>query len=216
MGLYLYNVHLYIAGDGKIQVGESILNITQNTSYPENGKINFTVQSDSDREIGLAFRIPGWAEHYTLRLDGKEITPDQVENGYALISRCWKKAAYIELEFDMQPRFICANRRIHYDLGRAAIMRGPLVYCLEEADNGKYLAELTVDTDAGLTEEKKSELGGYVALKARGSRTQVPDTDKLYTTYCASRESTELVAVPYYLWNNRGTGEMQVWIKTGL
>ena len=210
------NVHLYIAGDGKIQVGESILNITQNTSYPENGKINFTVQSDSDREIGLAFRIPGWAEHYTLRLDGKEITPEQVENGYALISRCWKKAAYIELEFDMQPRFICANRRIHYDLGRAAIMRGPLVYCLEEADNGKYLAELTVDTDAGLTEEKKSELGGYVALKARGSRTQVPDTDKLYTTYCASRESTELVAVPYYLWNNRGTGEMQVWIKTGL
>lgn len=185
------NVHLYIAGDGKIQVGESILNITQSTSYPENGKINFTVQSDSDREIGLAFRIPGWAEHYTLRLDGKEITPDQVENGYALISRCWKKAAYIELEFDMQPRFICANRRIHYDLGRAAIMRGPLVYCLEEADNGKYLAELTVDTDAGLTEEKKSELGGYVALKARGSRTQVPDTDKLYTTYCASRESTE-------------------------
>lgn len=136
--------------------------------------------------------------------------------GNALISRCWKKAAYIELEFDMQPRFICANRRIHYDLGRAAIMRGPLVYCLEEADNGKYLAELTVDTDAGLTEEKKSELGGYVALKARGSRTQVPDTDKLYTTYCASRESTELVAVPYYLWNNRGTGEMQVWIKTGL
>lgn len=210
------NVHLYIAGDGKIQVGESILNITQSTSYPENGKINFTVQSDSDREIGLVFRIPGWAEHYTLRLDGKEITPDQVENGYALISRCWKKAAYIELEFDMQPRFICANRRIHYDLGRAAIMRGPLVYCLEEADNGKYLAELTVDTDAGLTEEKKSELGGYVALKARGSRTQVPDTDKLYTTYCASRESTELVAVPYYLWNNRGIGEMQVWIKTGL
>ena len=139
-----------------------------------------------------------------------------LENGYALISRCWTKAAHIELEFDMQPRFICANRRIHYDLGRAAIMRGPLVYCLEEADNGKYLAELTVDTDAGLTEEKRSELGGYVALKARGSRTQVPDTDKLYTTYCASRESTDLVAVPYYLWNNRGTGEMQVWIKTGL
>ena len=117
MGLYLYSFRrsgectsLY-SRRWENPGWRSILNITQNTSYPENGKINFTVQSDSDREIGLAFRIPGWAEHYTLRLDGKEITPDQVENGYALISRCWKNAAYIELEFDMQPRFICANRR---------------------------------------------------------------------------------------------------------
>ena len=207
------NVHLYIAGDAKVQVGNSILNITQTTSYPENGRIHFKVQADTDREITLALRIPGWAEHYTLRLNGQELTPDKVEKGYAYLTRPWAEAAELEVEFDMQPRFMCANRKIHYDLGRTAIMRGPVVYCLEEVDNGKYLDELSVDTQAGLTEEKKEEFGGFVALKAQGSRLHVPETDQLYMNYNAKREKAELTAVPYHLWNNRGLGEMQVWVK---
>lgn len=207
------NVHLYIAGDAKVQVGDSVLNITQTTSYPENGKIHFTVQADTEREITLALRIPGWAEHYAMHLNGQEIVPDKVEKGYAYITRQWAEAAELEVEFEMQPRFMCANRKIHYDLGRTAIMRGPVVYCLEEVDNGKYLGELSVDTQAGLIEEKKEEFGGFVALKAQGSRLHVPETDQLYMNYNAKREKAELTAVPYHLWNNRGLGEMQVWVK---
>ena len=207
------NVHLYIAGDAKVQVGDSVLSIVQKTSYPENGRIHFTVQADTDHEITLALRIPGWAEKYTLCLNGQKIAPDKVEKGYAYITRQWTEEAELEAEFDMQPRFMCANRKIHYDLGRTAIVRGPVVYCVEEVDNGKYLDELSVDICGGLEEEKKPEFNGFVAVKAKGIRRHVPETDQLYMNYSVEKEKVQLLAVPYYLWNNRGIGEMQVWIK---
>ena len=207
------HVHLYIAGKANVQVGDGVLSIVQRTSYPENGRIHFTVQADVDRELTLALRIPGWAENYIMRLNGQKIMPDKVEKGYAYLTRQWNEAAELEVEFEMQPRFMCANRKVHYDLGRTAIVRGPVVYCLEEVDNGKYLDELTVDISGGLVEEKKAEFDGFVALKAKGTRRHVPETDQLYMNYTVEKENVELLAVPYYLWNNRGLGEMQVWMR---
>ena len=137
-------MHLYIAGDAKVQVGDGVPEALLQTDFLSGEWQNplSQVQADTDREITLALRIPGWAEHYTLRLNGQELAPDKVEKGYAYLTRPWAEAAELEAEFDMQPRFMCANRKIHYDLGRTAIVRGPVVYCVEEVDNGKYLDKL--------------------------------------------------------------------------
>ena len=80
------------------------------------------------------------------------MVPDQVEKGYAVFCRNWKQETTIQADFEMKAQFVGANPKIHYDLGRAAMTRGPLVYCLEEADNGPRLDELVLNTEAGIRE----------------------------------------------------------------
>ena len=207
------NVHLYIAGQADVRLQDGTLHIRQETAYPLDGSVRFEVQADTEKEVALALRIPRWAKHYAVTLAGEKVQPDAVENGYAVFRRNWKEKTEIRLELEMKAQFIAANRNIHYDLGRAAIIRGPLVYCLEEADNGPGLDEIILDTSCELQEEKTSEWNGTVELTAQGWRIHVPDTEELYMPYQSRKERVQVKAIPYYLWNNRGEGEMQVFTR---
>lgn len=96
-----------------------------------------------------------------------------------------------------------------------AVTKGPLVYCLEEIDNGKNLSELYVDTTQKI-EEKDSELfGGIIQLAFKGKRMEEAawQQGELYGEHALSLSDVTLKAVPYAYWNNRGMGEMAVWIK---
>lgn len=108
---------------------------------------------------------------------------------------------------------MAADVRVHYDAGRAAIMRGPVVYCLEEADNGKYLNQLLLYSNTEFEEHKASDFGDSVFLIGKGVRQIHEGTERLYSRYNVREEETRITAVPYFLWNNRGSGEMQVWIR---
>ena len=207
------NVHLYIAGQADVRLQDGTLHIRQETAYPLDGSVRFEVQADTEKEVALALRIPRWAKHYAVTLAGEKVQPDAVENGYAVFRRNWKEKTEIRLELEMKAQFIAANRNIHYDLGRAAIIRGPLVYCLEEADNGPRLDEIILDTSCELQEEKTSDWNGTVELTAQGWRIHVPDTEELYMPYQSRKERVQVKAIPYYLWNNRGEGEMQVFTR---
>lgn len=207
------NIHLYISGEVKVSLGETTLFIRQETDYPKDGKIRFYIQADTDRKTEVAIRIPEWSKQTRFRLNGKEKNPDRIEKGYAIFEQTWEKGSELEADFAMIPEFIGANRKIHYDLGRAAIIRGPIVYCLEEADNGKYLDELVLDTQKGIQEELCAEWNGYIRLTISATRYQLPDNELLYVPYHPKKRKTEAKAIPYYLWNNRGEGEMQVWMK---
>ena len=207
------NVHLYIAGQADVRLQDGTLHIRQETAYPLDGSVRFEVQADTEKEVALALRIPRWAKHYAVTLAGEKVQPDAVENGYAVFRRNWKEKTEIRLELEMKAQFIAANRNIHYDLGRAAIIRGPLVYCLEEADNGPRLDEIILDTSCELQEEKTSDWNGTVELTAQGWRIHVPDMEELYMPYQSVKERVQVKAVPYYLWNNRGEGEMQVFTR---
>ena len=122
----------------------------------------------------------------------------------------------ITVSCDMKARFIHANPEVRADEGRTAIMRGPLVYCLEETDNGRNLSSLYVDTKAELTEAYEDELlGGVVTVTAKGKRISNTgwNEDELYKEQEIQLEDVILKAVPYCNWGNRETGEMAVWIK---
>ena len=136
-----------------------------------------------------------------------------MEKGYAVFCRSWKKQTELQAEFEMKAQFVGANPKIHYDLGRAAMIRGPLVYCLEEADNGSRLDELVLNTEAGIRETVRPEWNGYVELEADAVRIQSPESQSLYMPFHPVKEKVKVRAIPYYLWNNRGEGEMQVWTK---
>ena len=109
-----------------------------------------------------------------------------------------------------------ANPAVRADAGRAALVKGPLVYCLEEQDNGRNLEKLVVDTDAPVRETfEKTILGGTLILQAQGWRESYEafDSSKLYQEARTVREPVTLSFIPYAFWDNRIPGEMEVWVR---
>ena len=147
--------------------------------------------------------------------NGEEVTEPHLSKGY-LILKDLKEEENITISCDMKAKFVHANPEVRADEGKVAIMRGPLVYCLEETDNGRNLSSLYVDTKAGLTEKYEEDLlGGVVTVTARGKRISNTgwNEEDLYKEQETRLEDVTLKAVPYCNWGNRKTGEMAVWIK---
>ena len=173
------------------------IKIEQKTEYPKNGKI--TVKCDTDKKY-IAFRIPGWCKSFTVNRDYV------MKNGYAYVALNGKDE--IEIGLDMTVRLIAANRRVHSDAGRVAVMRGPVVYCTEGADNGADLKSVLLDIK-GEFEIKESEFLLPV-LKTKAYRPK--ETESLYYEAGDDYEEIPLTLIPYYAFANRGETEMQIWL----
>ena len=116
----------------------------------------------------------------------------------------------------MDIRLMRSHSAVREDQGRLALMRGPLVYCLEEIDNGANLHNICLDPSREITAEVSDELSeGMVILKTTGRRytEDAPNQSLYYTFTQPAYTETALRFVPYYAWNNRGEGEMQVWTR---
>ncbi|WP_116133949.1 glycoside hydrolase family 127 protein [Tropicimonas sp. IMCC34043] len=218
IGTYFYGVadteiavHLYNAGTAEIDVAGGHVTLTQETRYPLDGAVAITLRTASEVEFALSLRVPGWADGATLRLNG-ETEIAEVRDGYLRISRRWRSGDRVELSFDMAPRRVFAHPKVSPDQGRTALMRGPLVYCLEGVDNGSDLNSVVLGDDVTLEAAEEDILGGIVRLTARAQREVWPG-NALYRTAPPSREATVLSAVPYYAWDNRAPGEMLVWVR---
>lgn len=205
--------HLYIGGESEIRFADGTLHITQTTNYPWEGTVTLDVISSCTSGKKAALRIPAWSEgSYTVKVNGEQTACRAEQNGYVYVDIAPETKAQIVLTLDMTPRLMQANKRVHYDAGRVAITRGPVVYCLEEADNGKYLNRIAVHADAKLKEVEHALGGGCIAIETEGTRDENEET-ALYSEYAPVKETVKVTAVPYFLWNNRGEGEMQVWMR---
>ena len=166
-------------------------------------------------EFGLALRIPDWCRTYELRVNGEAVSAAP-EKGYVTIARTWQAGDAVELELAMPVRLVRAHPRVRDDAGKLAVMRGPLVYCAEQVDNGARLEELRVDPRADFQAEFCPYLlGGVVRIEAPGERVSEDGWDGLLYVDDAeyALDDAELVFVPYYAWGNRGLGEMSVWLR---
>ena len=123
----------------------------------------------------------------------------------------------ISIDFGVKPRWIAANDEVRADAGRCALMNGPVVYCLEETDNGKYLADLYVEENTEVAQGvPRADLPGEIpTLQYEATRIHNQSTEQgaLYGELKLKKEKTHLTAVPYGLWCNRTPGEMLVWVK---
>ena len=166
-------------------------------------------------EFGL--RIPGWCTGCRLAINGQKVRPEDfdTERGYLMVKRVWKEGDLLDWVMDMEPHFVQADRRVYYNAGKAALVRGPLVYCMEEADNGPCLHECRVDAAGDIREkwEKDMDMGGYCSLSMAGVRYRGRTQEKLYDRLAVQKDDVCLKAVPYFLWNNRGQGEMVTWVN---
>ncbi|MGI6018671.1 MAG: glycoside hydrolase family 127 protein [Marvinbryantia sp.] len=208
-------MNLFIGGELK-----TVLNGTENhfrveTDYPWNGTVKVTVENEADTEFGFAIRVPGWCTSWKLTVNGVEAEYDSIK-GYAYLKRTWKSGDTVEFTMEMPVQLIAANPRVREDIGKVAVMRGPIVFCLEEADNGKYLQQLSLkkDTKFGVKFEKDL-LKGVVTITADGLRLSNEgwDENTLYKPYAPQYREQKLKFIPYYAWTNREVGEMLVWVR---
>jgi DUF1680 family protein len=211
LGEYVYgyeNDTLYINQFADSTLSDGGVSCEMTTKYPLDGKV--CIKADGVKKV--AVRIPSWCEGFELN---KAYT---VENGYAVIDRLWQDGDRIELALDMPVTLVRANPRIYEDVGKVAVSRGPLVYCLEEVDNSRNLHNLSLVAAAASdfqTVWKADKLGGIVELKSPGLR----ETDDGWgeTPYSGVKaietQPVTLTWIPYYSWANRDPGEMRVWIR---
>ncbi len=190
--------------------------ITVETRYPWAGQIKITVENKEDSTFALALRIPGWCQSYSLKVN-KEPQEYSRNQGYAMLERTWKNGDEVLLTLDMPVQLVEANPLVREDLGKVAVTRGPLVYCLEETDNGKNLSGIYLEEDADFAIKEEPELlKGIVTIETQGKKVSQKgwNGETLYRTYQGKNyDPCSLKFIPYYAWTNRGVGEMTVWVK---
>ena len=216
-------VSLYAAGTGTMTLPSGPVKLTQETDYPWSGKVRITVDPVTTGTFALKLRVPGWAQgrpipgnlyRYiddradppVLKVNGEGV-PLNLELGFAVIRREWRSGDVVDLELPMSVRHTVADARVQEMEGLAALERGPVVYCVEEADNGPDLFRLVLDDNATLAPEFRPDLlGGVTVLTGPATRVVRHRGASVRT------EPAELMAIPYHAWCNRGAGKMNVWL----
>lgn len=206
-GLY---VHQYAAGE----LDWHGTRVTEKTKYPWEGAVEIAVDPPAPKEFTLFVRVPEWSATSHAAVNGSPLEPKP--GAYLPIRRNWKRGDTVRLTFDMTPRMITANPRVRDNVGKAAVMRGPLVYCLEGLDQGGIdLADVGLSSFNEFRKEwRPNLLGGVMVLKHLGAQAVKPSTgEALYhsLTKRATRRA-DLFLIPYYTFANREPAPMQVWI----
>jgi hypothetical protein len=227
---YLYSltedtvwVHLYAANDALLTLpGGLDVRLVQRTRYPWDGNITMDVLSAG--EFGLRVRIPGWCgTDAAVLLNGEPLAIAAPAGTYVEVRRHWQVGDSLCLRLPMPVRQIEAHPYTLENTGRVALMRGPLLYCLEGVDNpGVDLRDVTLPAEEIAIEEAfiPTLLGGVSVLRfaAQVAPLDAGWSGRLYRpaqSHGASRRSIEVLAVPYYAWANRDPGPMQVWLRRG-
>ena len=199
-------VNLFVDSTAKIDVGNRHVQLTQHTGYPWQGDVTIKIDPDEPATFTLSVRIPGWTRDQPVPSDLYRFAPAStagpsaklngaavkmtLDKGFLKIHRPWKKGDTVVLALPMPVRRVLANDLVTEDRGKAAIQRGPIVYCLEAVDNGGKTSGLSLPLGAALAHSFKPDLLGGIDVVTGPSVT----------------------AIPYFAWANRGRGEMTVWI----
>ena len=205
-------VHLYIGGRIETRLAGEAVALDVETNYPWEGTVAVTVHSAARMRFGLRLRIPGWCPEATVEINGVRREPEMIR-GYARLEEEWSDGDRITVRLVMPVQRVYAHARVRADRDRVALQRGPLVYCFEGVDNGGDPDALALPRGRELLPKWEPDLlGGVVTLRTRGVRLQAAG-DALYGTEPPGTGPGDLVAVPYYAWENRDRGDMLVWIR---
>jgi DUF1680 family protein len=216
-GKNLIAVHLYGGSSATVDLDGNAVSIRETSNYPWLGQIAISVDPKEAAEFTLKVRIPSWAEVASVTVNGQSVdVARQTEKGYLAITRRWAAGDKIEMDLPMPVRRLYAHPRVRTDIGRVALARGPLVYCIEQHDHPHALvSEIRLPREALIeVKDRKDLLGGVQVLTASATALKEADwSDTLYRSKPPLEEPATLTAIPYYIWNNRGPNRMQVWIS---
>jgi len=205
--------HLYGGISTTLDIGGTKVAVREVSNYPWSGDIAISIDPESSKAFDVKLRVPGWCKGASIKVNGQAVTAEVV-NGYATIHRTWAKGDQIALDLPMPAERHFAHPAVVMDAGRVALKRGPLVYCIEEADNpGGAVQRLKLPRESELVVRQRPDLfDGVVTLTAPATAIDEAEWHTLYRTTPPSEGPATLTALPYYLWANRGQGSMLVWI----
>ena len=229
-------VNLFAANTATIAVGGKKVTLQQSTQYPWEGDIAIKVLQNKAKAFNMMVRIPGWAQNEVVPSDlysfsddilsGYEVTVNgqpvkgELQNGYLVINRNWKKGDVVRVHLDMPVRTVVANHRVSDDRGRIAVERGPLVYCAEWADNAGInphhlllARQPQFDVQPAYSIQNTEGNGNsfnVAAIKANAQEAAVDADGRLVS------KDVKVTLIPYYAWNHRGAGKMDVWLARSL
>ena len=231
LGDYIYGVsdkslwvNLFVGSSTSVKFGKTDVPIKLETNYPWEGNVKLTLDPRSKVKFALHIRIPGWAQGqaapgdlykfedpsataFTLMLNGRH-QAYTIEKGYAVIDREWKKGDQITLTLPMEVKRIVSRAELKQDEDRVALQRGPIVYCVEGADNNGNAWDIILPDKATFkTAFQKDLLEGVVTIQFQAPSIVVGDDGQSVKT-----EIKTITAIPYYAWCNRGQNPMQVWL----
>ena len=219
-----------------------VIRLAQQTDYPWSGGIRIAVTQAPDRPVSIRLRIPGWAEGATLKVDGRPVEPPPAAGSYTAVRRQWAAGSIIELELPMPVRLIEARPSVKGLENKVAVMRGPLVYCLEwpveDSDLQAWVDGICLPETARFTSRRDPRLlGGITVLDgvarasagracavapagslAQSSVETAADGGPLYRAFrprgvqYSGSGTVPVTLIPYYAWANRGLSYMKVWI----
>lgn len=227
-------VNLFAASTATMAVGGRDVTLTQETAYPWNGDITIRIDRNRGKEFTMKVRIPGWVRgqvvpgdlysyddgatpKYSVTVNGTEVRDALTSDGYMSISRRWKRGDVIRINLDMFPRVVKANAKVADDRGKIAVERGPLVYCAEQADNDGFNSHHVLLS----RHPKFSVAEGYEIMNTESdgrpfSVTAITVDNAQEASIDADgtlrAKDVRLTLIPYYAWNHRGAGRMDVWM----
>ncbi len=187
------------------------------TDYPWQGQVKITIDRTDESPWALSLRIPGWCQGATISVNGTPLVPAQA-GSYAEINRVWQAGDVVLLDLAMTPRLIEAHPFVDATRDCVAIQRGPVLYCLEQADHDANLMALQIDETQPMDARwQDGLLGGCVVVTAQGAALDVGAWQgatyrPVANTGALPHQPVTLTAVPYHLWGNRGPNAMRVWI----
>ncbi len=230
LGNYIYNkssdalwVNLYVSSQTKLNLSKTTVSIEQKSNYPWEGDISFSINPEKKSKFSVMLRLPGWATGetvpgdlyrfanasnsvITLKVNGKDF-PYTIDKGYAAIVRDWRKGDVITLSLPMVVEEIISKETVKANEGRIALQRGPLVYCVEGADNAGQAWNFIVPENTTYISKFNAELlNGVVTIQANVPAVTIGEDGLNIKT-----QNKTITAIPYYSWCNRGSNPMQVW-----
>ena len=208
-------VHLYISGQARMDWRGQQMQIEQQTRYPWDGQVTLRLNLERPDTFGLKLRIPGWCRSANVQINGQVVNLDGLlERGYLRLEREWHSGDEVTLELVMPVERVYAHPNVRQNTGRMALQRGPMVYCLESVDHNVPLshiavprrAEFAVQFDPGL-------LDGVAVITGTAHAANAAEWQgDLYRNAPHLMRNTPLRAIPYFAWDNREPGAMQVWM----
>ena len=219
-------VNLFNANTVNVQVGKKKVELEQQTNYPWDGDVTLKINNGAG-QYALNIRIPGWVRgevvpsdlyafvdgkqlNYTVKVNGQPVE-GELQQGYFVIDRNWKKGDKVEIHFDMEPRVVRANAKVEADRGRVSVERGPLVYCAEWCDNQFDISSMLVN------QKPQFQLGDKEIMNTN-VKTLTTDAQSLLRDEQGKLQTADqhLVLIPYYAWAHRGAGKMAVWLPQSI
>lgn len=219
LGRYIYSangqdiyVHLYINSDATMLLDQGEVTISQHSNYPWDATIELHIETSAPISFALCLHVPGWCHGIWQMTVNDEKCEATVNKGYVHVQRQWKNGDRIVLKMPMEVQRIYPSPLIRAVAGRVALQRGPLVYCMEEVDNGPCLSDLRLDKGEIRAVFDADLLDGMMVLEVPVTRSLIKK-NSLYDFEPAPRFHLTARFIPYYAWNNRSIGEMSVYIR---